>query len=548
MSTPEVFRTPLLHRVEKDKGGGAKLKKDNMGSKRDRNSEDESDIDSINSEYSIKSSNNKTKRKKTDKKDKTLDDSNIKDVLDGSLTETDREEEKEEGEEDVEESFANAIRDVEKIIRKTKKSTREIKNYTIEQGSLVRNTIRCHAVQADRQLEVAITKIVNIALMFENERLRHSLSMKDTGTQCSPCLLRLGREENKEGSKKTKAKKTRDRQANRDWEAEEGEKDTEGEEGEEGYSVNERGGGNRGKGRNKDSKGGEDSGWEIVGYKNKKKEEKKLVNNKRKDEEESRLGKKNTEGKENNSTTGKAPPKTEAIIVKTTEKRTFADLFKTLKSEAGTKMEGIRMVRKSRGGDLIIEMEKGTKGAELENIVKNTLGEEHKVRRVAPKNFYEIKGIDPTLEREEIREELAKTLNINVDEVEMKTIRYGYGDTKIAIVTLPTKAEEIIKNEWKIKLGFTNCSIRKTQKLIRCFKCHDFGHLSYNCRLELNGKELCRRCGVTGHQINGCQAIRCCILCTRKGILAANAEHIAGAANCPQYKKYIQSQLEGKPQ
>lgn len=134
---------------------------------------------------------------------------------------------------------------------------------------------------------------------------------------------------------------------------------------------------------------------------------------------------------------------------------------------------------------------------------------------------------------------------IESNEVEIKTIRFGYGGTKTAIITVPTSMLEKMGEENRMKIGYTSCRIKRTQNLIRCYKCHDFGHLSYNCKVDLQGKELCRRCGKIGHQINGCEAIRNCILCTRAGIPAVKAEHVAGAVGCPQYKKYVMELAEG---
>lgn len=207
-------------------------------------------------------------------------------------------------------------------------------------------------------------------------------------------------------------------------------------------------------------------------------------------------------------------------------------------------MEGIQTIRKSRGGDLIIEMEKDANAGGLEEVVKDTLGADYKVRRLTPKVTYEIRDVDPTLEKEEIAVELAREIKLEAQEIEVKSVRFGYGGTKTAIVCLPSKVLNSIEGESKLKLGFTYCRIRRTHNLIRCFKCHEFGHLSYNCSAKTNGQELCRRCGTLGHQINNCQAIRCCVLCTRKGVPAAKAEHVAGAVNCPQYREYVQ-QLAG---
>lgn len=174
------------------------------------------------------------------------------------------------------------------------------------------------------------------------------------------------------------------------------------------------------------------------------------------------------------------------------------------------------------------------------------LGEEHRIKRVAPKILYEVRDIDPTMEREEVKSEISKTLQIGINEVEVKTIRFGYGGTKTAIIAIPTSMLEKIGEENKIKIGYTACRMKRTQNLVRCYRCHDFGHLSYNCKMELQGKELCRRCGKVVHQINGCEAMKSCVLCIRAGIPAAKAEHVAGAVGCPQYKKYVAELAEGK--
>ncbi|XP_076301802.1 uncharacterized protein LOC143219879 [Lasioglossum baleicum] len=205
-------------------------------------------------------------------------------------------------------------------------------------------------------------------------------------------------------------------------------------------------------------------------------------------------------------------------------------------------MGGIQMVRRSRGGVLIIELEKNTNSLDMEQTVRATLGKEFKVRKLAPKVALEIKELDPTMEKEEIRRAIAKSIDIGEmaeSEIEVRALRIGYGGTKSAIIAVPVETAKKLNEEGKIKIGFTNCRITKALNIIRCYRCHALGHMSYGCKAELNGNELCRGCGIEGHQINGCNATRCCILCVRENIPAANAVHVAGAINCPQYKKYI---------
>lgn len=167
---------------------------------------------------------------------------------------------------------------------------------------------------------------------------------------------------------------------------------------------------------------------------------------------------------------------------------------------------------------------------------------------MAPKIAFEIKDLDPTIDKDELLEELKKKLEIEKHNIEVKTMRFGYGGTKTAIISIPASEAEKLGEGTKIRIGYTNCRIQRALNIVRCFKCHAYGHMSYTCTLDLKGQELCRRCDGVGHQINGCAAIRCCVLCVREGVPAARAEHVAGAVNCPQYKKYLQLLVGRLPQ
>ncbi|XP_076301777.1 uncharacterized protein LOC143219856 [Lasioglossum baleicum] len=284
--------------------------------------------------------------------------------------------------------------------------------------------------------------------------------------------------------------------------------------------------------------------WTLVDRK-KREEEKRVERELRKTKDEEERNRKKEEDRLRRVRQPLPPPKSEAILVKATNERTYADLFKKLKTEAADKMQGIQMVRRSRGGDLILELDKNANHMILEDTVKATLGSEFAVRKLTPKVTLEIKDLDPSMDKEEIRREIARSADVGElgeSEIEMKSLRFGYGGTKTAIVALPTRIASKLGEENKIKVGFTICRINRTANIVRCYKCHAFGHMSYGCKEKLNGKEICRRCGTEGHQINGCNATRCCVLCIKQGVPAANAEHVAGAVNCPQNAQHLLAQ------
>lgn len=543
----EVFLTPDAPKIREIIGkttiGGAMSNlAEKLGEKRDRTSGEDSDRESVESIWLGGRNEKSSKRKKTGENGE-------KEIRKrkGSIDESGGEGEIQEirgKETDREEDLYEEIQYLQQLLKKTRNSTREVRNYVLEKSESFRTNIVKHAAQADRQLEVAMTKIINIGLRIENGKLKRSLQLKEQGTQSSPCLEKRGyaRESARDGKQSDKGDQRKNR--GQQWETDGMEDETEGEEGRKGgdRTDGEREGLRKADNREMMEKKGEE--WEIVN-RNKNRKEKRSKTSKKKEEEEaeSKRGEKEEGGWKKKPPVG---PRNEAVIIKASENRTYADLFKQIKDKAGNRIEGIQTIRKSRGGDLVIEMEKGQEGGKLEQTVKEVLGEEHRIKRVAPRIFYEIRDVDPTLEREEIRSEIAREMKIEASEVEIKTVRFSYGGTKIVIMTIPTSMLEKIGEENKIRIGYTTCRIKRTQNLVRCYRCHDFGHLSYNCKAELQGKELCRRCGKIGHQINGCEAMRSCILCIRAGIPAANAEHVAGAVGCPQYKKYVMGLNEGK--
>ena len=96
-----------------------------------------------------------------------------------------------------------------------------------------------------------------------------------------------------------------------------------------------------------------------------------------------------------------------------------------------------------------------------------------------------------------------------------------------------------VKDGDRIRIGYVIAKVRILPNIVRCFRCHGFGHLSYGYKVAIGGEQICRRCGVSGHSIRDCSAAQRCILCVRKGIHETKCGHIAGTAICPVYKEAI---------
>ncbi|XP_076638774.1 uncharacterized protein LOC143350585 [Colletes latitarsis] len=189
-------------------------------------------------------------------------------------------------------------------------------------------------------------------------------------------------------------------------------------------------------------------------------------------------------------------PKNEAIIVTATEKRTYADVFRQIAGSLKSELRDVKTVRKSRAGDLLIEFtNKANNTPQIKEAIKTVMGETHSVRVLLPKTDIEIRDLDPIVGKDEIVDKIARHLAIeDKDEVRMKVLRTTYYGTQLAVIELPTKRVQRLKNGDRINIGYTACRIKIMPKLTRCFRCHGFGHISQDCPQNPIDGLICRRC------------------------------------------------------
>lgn len=141
------------------------------------------------------------------------------------------------------------------------------------------------------------------------------------------------------------------------------------------------------------------------------------------------------------------------------------------------------------------------------------------------------------MDKDELVKSIADKAIIDKGEITVKSLKSTYSGNFRAIIDIPAKARENLGD--KISLGFTICNIKLAMNLMRCYRCHNFGHMSYGCTEVAAGTEVCRKCGKNGHNIKDCNEPSKCRLCCKKGVPEDKLNHVAGALSCPQYKSYI---------
>ncbi|XP_039763119.1 uncharacterized protein LOC120635973 [Pararge aegeria] len=209
---------------------------------------------------------------------------------------------------------------------------------------------------------------------------------------------------------------------------------------------------------------------------------------------------------------GKKPmAKPEALLVEV-KNRDYASVLKEVKLGLSREEVVFTKVRKTRKGDILLELEDAKKGGASQ--IREKIGEicpNLTFRALKESADVIIRGLDVTVEKQEVEEALRQ----KVKEFRIKSFWENSYEVKTAIIELPTEEAKKLAEEKKIKIGWMRVSVALVVHKKRCFRCLEYGHISIGCP-GYDRSRICYNCGTEGHKAKDCKYERTCAICKDK--------------------------------
>ncbi|XP_056647215.1 reticulocyte-binding protein homolog 2a-like [Diorhabda sublineata] len=222
----------------------------------------------------------------------------------------------------------------------------------------------------------------------------------------------------------------------------------------------------------------------------------------------------------------------ESLFIKTGDKK-FSDVLKNIKNVVNVEKIGVKVesVRKTGGGDLLVKV-KGQGAAErLKEEINNRIGAKMDMTVKRKEAIFTVMEVDPSVTPLELKEAVCQWTGIDGEEVEVRGMRESRGGGQTATLAIREERAAALRTAQKIKVHWQYCSVKERFTPLRCYRCLEYGHSTYNC----SGKDrsrCCFNCIKEGHRAQECQNEAWCLSCDSKG-------HRTDTMACPKYRNTV---------
>lgn len=215
----------------------------------------------------------------------------------------------------------------------------------------------------------------------------------------------------------------------------------------------------------------------------------------------------------------------------------YVEVLKRMKADPELQDLGksVTSVRRTNKGELLLGLARDCRDGEQHGSKLGVaLGEAFGVRFARNSVTVECRDLDEATTRDEVALALAKA-GCSVRAGDVVGLRKAYGGTQTATVRVAAEEAKGLLECGRVRIGWVFSRVREPQRLVRCYRCLEFGHISRNCTGPEDRSKICWKCGGEGHKAIECQGSPCCLIC--KTSSPSQANHATGGKGCPAFRR-----------
>lgn len=221
---------------------------------------------------------------------------------------------------------------------------------------------------------------------------------------------------------------------------------------------------------------------------------------------------------------------------------TYGEVLKKLQKDLPAEISaGVRGARRTKAGNLVIEMNRDADGRRYTEAANSIVGGDR--AKVTRKSLavVEVKGLDEEAGEDQVKEAIDRATE-GKGCYEIRRIRQYRGDLRIAMVECSRVDARALLELRTLRLGWMSCRLQeRQQKPVGCGRCLGYGHYAENCKGE-DRRDHCRRCNGKGHFEKECEQEPKCVGCMDLGESTTN--HFRGSKGCRAFRE-AQDKMEG---
>lgn len=163
-------------------------------------------------------------------------------------------------------------------------------------------------------------------------------------------------------------------------------------------------------------------------------------------------------------------------------------------------------MRRAKSGGRLIEVHGDRNRVEAVRAeVARSVGPEFEVRALQQSTLVEIRDLDQWTSSKEVLQAVSSSAGVEQDIVKVVSLRKRFGDSQLALVSLPLGEARGLTSHGRLKVGMVSCRVRLAATKVKCFRCLTHGHTLKACQGP-DRSECCRRCSENGHKAAACKA------------------------------------------